>query len=190
LFVLIIAIVGIYGLFYAAVTTVLMPMDAGAFKAELNTLEVPVNNASSIAELETAAADMEKTSSLSYISQEERSKVANSMKIGNTIPMVFINQNMVEYDKSYSNRIWAYDLVLRGDISRQIKNITSTHEEISRLNNETETINQKLYTDFEKGDSKAYADDLRKMANNLRQYNIAMEKLKTQLQKAVNQLEQ
>jgi len=182
--------IGIYGLFYAAVTTVLMPMDANAFKAELNTLEVPVNNASSIAELENAAADMEKTSALSYISQKERTEVANSMRMGNTIPLVFINQNMVEYDKSYSNRIWAYDLVLRGDISSQMKNISSTHEEISRLNNETETINQKLYTDFEKGDTKAYAADLRKVAHNLKQYNIAMENLKTQLQNVISQLEQ
>lgn len=190
MFIFLIAIVGIYGLFYAAVTTVLMPMDAGAFKAELNTVEVPVNNASSIAELESAAADMERTSALSYISQKERTEVANSMRMGNTIPMVFINQNMVEYDTSYRNRIWAYDLVLRGDISSQMKNISSTHEEISRLNNETEVINQKLYTDFEKGDSKAYAEDLRKVAHNLRQYNIAMEKLKTQLQNVTSQLEQ
>jgi hypothetical protein len=190
LFILIIAIVGIYGLFYAAVTTVLMSMDASAFKAELNTVEVPLNNDSSITELESAAADMEKTSALSYVSQKERTEVANSMKMGNTIPMVFINQNMVEYDKSYINRIWAYDLVLRGDISGQMKNISSTHEEISRLNNETEAINQKLYTDFEKGDTKAYAEDLRRVAHNLRQYNLAMEKLKTQLQDVVNLLEQ
>lgn len=190
MFIFLITIVGVYGLFYAAVTTVLMPMDANAFKAELNTLQVPMNNESSIAELEIAAADMERTSALSYVSQKERTEVANSMRMGNTIPLVFINQNMVEYNKSYSNRIWAYDLALRGDISSQIKNITSTHEEISRLNNETEAIHQKLYTDFEKGDTKAYAEDLRKVTHNLRQYNIAMENLKTQLQNVINQLEQ
>nr|WP_054858420.1 hypothetical protein [Methanobacterium formicicum] len=46
------------------------------------------------------------------------------------------------------------------------------------MNNETESLNQKLYTDMEKGDSKAYAEDLKLIADNLKQYNTAMAELK------------
>lgn len=181
------AIIGIYGLFYAAVTTILMPWDSNMFEMELSTVQIPVNNASSIAEMESAAADTESTSSLSYVSKSERTEVANTMRTSNTPPPEFFNQ-MEGYEQLNNFRMLAYNLIFRGDISDQIKNITSTHEEISRLDNETESINQKLYTDMEKGDSKGYAEDLKNIADNLKQQNTAMEKLKTQLENLINLL--
>jgi hypothetical protein len=190
IFIAIVAIIGIYGLFYIAITTVLMPMDLTAFKEELDTVQVPVNNASSISEMESGAADMESTSTLDYVSESERSEVANTMRIANTPPPGFLDQNLEEYNQFNSYRMLAYNLIFRGDISNQIKNISSSHEEISRLNNDTELINQKMYTDMENGDTKAYAEDLKKIASNLKQYNITMAKLKTQLQNLIGQLEQ
>jgi len=56
------------------------------------------------------------------------------------------------------------------------------------LTNESTSIDQKSANDFENGDDKAYADDLRSSANNLKQYNNAMAELKAQLQNIVNQL--
>lgn len=165
-------------------------MDLTAFKEELNTVQVPVNNASSISEMESAAADMESTSALDYVSESERSEVANTMRIANTPPPGFLDQDFEEYNQFNSYRMLAYNLIFRGDISNQIKNISSSHEEISRLNNDTELINQKMYTDMENGDTKAYAEDLKMIAVNLKQYNIAMEKLKIQLQNLIGQLEQ
>lgn len=181
------AIVGIYGLFYAAVTTILMPWDTTAFEMELSSVQIPVNNASTIAEMESAAADTESTSSLSYVSKSERTEVANTMRTVNTPPPGVFDQ-LEGYEEFNNYRMLAYNLIFRGDISNQIKNISSTHEEISRLDNETESINQKLYTDMEKGDSKGYAEDLRNIADNLKQQNTAMEKLKTQLESLINML--
>lgn len=181
------AIVGIYGLFYAAVTTILMPWDTTTFEMELSTVQIPVNNASTIAEMESAAADTESTSSLSYVSKSERTEVANIMRITNTPPPGFFDQ-MKGYEQLNYFRMLAYTLIFRGDISNQIKNISSTHKEISLLDNETESLNQKLYTDMEKGDSKGYAEDLKNIADNLKQQNIAMETLKTQLENLINML--
>lgn len=183
------AIVGVYGLFYTAVTTILMPFDTTVFKDELSTVQVPVNNASTITEMESAAADMESTSSLDYVSESERTEVANTMRTANTPPPGFFDQNLEEYNQFNSYRMLAYNLIFRGDISNQIKNISNTHDEISRLDNETESLNQKMYNDMEKGDNKAYTEDLKDIADNLKQHNIAMEKLKTQLENVINRLE-
>jgi len=191
LLIVIVAIVGIYGLFYAAVTTVLMPMDTNIYKDQLNTIpELSTINESTITELESGAAVTESMSALAYTSSEERTQMANIMRMGSNLPPEFVNQNFEEYDRTNENKIWAYDLILRGDISNQLKNISSTYKEIKHLNNETLSLNQKAANDFESGDSKAYAEDLRNTANNLRQYNKTMEKLKTQLQNLINQLQQ
>ena len=189
--IVIVATVGIYGLFYAAVTTVLMPMDVDIYKDQLNTIpEFSTINESTITELESGAAVTESMSALAYTSSEERTQMANIMRIGSNLPPEFLNQNFEEYDRTNDNKIWAYDLILRGDISNELKNISSTYKEIKHLNNETLSLNQKAANDLESGDSKAYAEDLRSTANNLRQYNKAMEKLKTQLQNLINQLQQ
>ena len=134
------AIVGIYGLFYVAVTTILMPWDTTTLEMELSTVQIPVNNASNIAEMESAAVDTESSSSLSYVSKSERMEVANTMRIVNTPPPGFFDQ-MKEYKELNNFRMLAYTLIFRGDISNQIKNISSKHEEISRLDNETESLN-------------------------------------------------
>ncbi len=181
------AIIGIYGLFYAAITTILMPWDSNMFEMELSTVQIPVNNASTIAEMESAAADTESTSSLSYVSKSERTEVANTMRTVNTPPPGVFDQ-LEGYEQLNNYRMLAYNLIFRGDISSQIKNISSTHKEISRLDNETESLNQKLYTDMEKGDSKGYAEDLRNIAENLKQQNTAMETLKTQLESLITML--
>ncbi|HML04609.1 MAG TPA: hypothetical protein VK426_02445, partial [Methanobacterium sp.] len=70
----------------------------------------------------------------------------------------------------------------------EIKNLSSSYEELSSYANNTEAINQKMATDFQNGDNKAYANDLRGMANMMRQYNSEMAQLKIQLQNVINTL--
>lgn len=188
LLIIVVAIGGTYALFYAAVSTVLIPMDINSYKSELETAIAPVNNELNISEIESGATVTESIP-LTYIPPEERTEMANQMRKGNTIPII-PNQDFNEYDKFNSYRILAYNLIFRGDISKQIKNISNTHEEIIRLNNETNSITEKMATDLEKGDNKAYAADLRNISNNVKQYNIVMEKLKTQIKDLINLLEQ
>lgn len=189
LIILLVAVVGIYGLFYAAVTTVLMPQDLNNYKTELDSLsQLPVINDSTINQMESDAALMESYSPLKYLSQSERAAMADQMRNNNAIPPELLNQNFDEYTTYINYKALAYSIALNGDLSNEIKNLSSTYEELSSFSNKTVAITQKMATDFENGDDKAYAEDLRNMANLMRQYNTKMAELKTQLQKVVNEL--
>ena len=189
LIILLVAVVGIYGLFYAAVTTVLMPQDLNNYKTELDSLsQLPVINDSTINQMESDAVLMESYSPLKYLSQSERAAMADQMRNNNAIPPELLNQNFDEYTTYINYKALAYSIALNGDLSNEIKNLSSTYEELSSFSNKTVAITQKMATDFENGDDKAYAEDLRNMANLMRQYNTKMAELKTQLQKVVNEL--
>jgi hypothetical protein len=190
LIIFIVAIAGVYGLFYAAVTTVLMPQDLNTFKTELDAMsQSSINNDSSIAQTESSAAIMESYSPLNGLSQSQRTEMANKMRINNaTIPQGVLNQNFNEYNTYNNYKAMAYSLVLKGDISSRINNLSSTYEKVNHLGSEIVYLNQKMATDFENGNNKAYADDLRSTATLTKQYNHEMVILKTQLQTLVNQL--
>ena len=190
LIIFIVAIAGVYGLFYAAVTTVLMPQDLNTFKTELNAIsQSSITNDSSIAQTESSAAIMESYSPLNGLSQSQRTEMANKMRINNaTIPQGVLNQNFNEYNTYNNYKAMAYSLILKGDISSEINNLSSTYEEVNQLGSQMVSLNQKMATDFENGNNKAYADDLRSTATLTKQYNHKMVILKTQLQTLVNQL--
>lgn len=189
LIIFVVAVVSIYGLSYAAVTTVLMPQDLNHFKNELDTMpQLPVINNSAITETESSAAVMESYSPLKDMSKSQRTAMADQMRNYNAIPMGLLNQNFTEYANYNNYRTIAYSIVLNGDLSSEIKNLSSSYEKISSLSDEMVALSQKMATDFENGNDKAYADDLRRSANIMKQYNIEMAVLKTKLQTIVNQL--
>lgn len=189
LIIFLVAVVGVYGLFYAAVTTVLMPQDLNNFKKELDTMpQLPVINDSEIAQTENSAALMESYTPLKDLSQSQRTTMANQMRNNNFVPPELLNSNFDEYNTYINYKVLAYNIAFKGDVSSELKNISSTTEEISSMANKTMTLNQKMATDFENGDDKAYADDLRTLADFMKQYNSKIAELKTQLQNVVNQL--
>ncbi len=189
LIIFLVAVVGVYGLFYAAVTTVLMPQDLNNFKNELDTMpQLPVINDSEIAQTENSAALMESYTPLKDLSQSQRTTMANQMRNNNFVPPELLNSNFDEYNAYINYKVLAYNMAFKGDVSSELKNISSTTEEISSMANKTMTLNQKMATDFENGDDKAYADDLRTLADFMKQYNGKIAELKTQLQNVVNQL--
>jgi hypothetical protein len=187
LIIFIVAVVGIYGLVYAAVTTVLMPQDLNEFKTELDSMSQNQISNSDITQLESAAATMD-SSPLKYMSKSQRINIANEMRNGNTIPPGVLNQDFTEYSNFNYYKSLAYALVLKGNLSSAIKNLSSNYEEINSLGSQMVSLNQKSATDFENGDNKAYADDLRGTANLMKQYKIKMDVLKNNLQNIVNQL--
>ncbi|WP_048190342.1 hypothetical protein [Methanobacterium sp. SMA-27] len=187
--IILVAIIGIYGLFYVAVTNVLMPMELDSFKNDLNGMpQLPVNNNSTINDLENSADIIENNPSLKYMSQSQRSEMANQMRHLNSPPIGFLNQNFTDYNNFYTSSVLAYKLIGNGTLANEISNLSSITNNLTSLTNESAAIDQKSANDFENGDDKAYAEDLRSSANNLKQYNKVMEDLKTQLQKIINQL--
>ena len=187
--IILVGVIGIYGLFYVAVTNVLMPMELDSFKNDLNGMpQLPVNNNSTISDLENSADIMESNPSLKFMSQSQRSEMANQMRNLNSPPAGFLNQNFTDYNNFYANSALAYKLIGKGTLANEISNLSNITNNLSSLTNESTAIDQRTANDFENGDDKAYAEDLRSSANNLKQYNKVMEELKTQLQKIINQL--
>jgi hypothetical protein len=187
--IILIAVVGIYGLFYVTVSTVLMPLDLNSFKSDLNTMPaLPVNNNSSINDLENSAASIDSYPSLKYMSQNQRTEMANQMRNDNSPPPGFLNQNFTDFNNFYSISALAYELTGKEVLANEINNLSSTTNKMSVLTNELTNIDQKSANDFESGNDKAYADDLRNTANNLKQYNNAMAELQAQLQNIIKQL--
>ncbi|MBZ2167032.1 hypothetical protein [Methanobacterium spitsbergense] len=187
--IILVAVIGIYGLFYVAVTNVLMPMELDSFNNDLNGMpQLPVNNNSTISDLENSADIIESNPSLKFMSQSQRSEMANQMRNLNSPPIGFLNQNFTDYNNFYAGSVLAYKLIGKGTLANEISNLSNITNNLSSLTNESAAIDQKSANDFENGDDKAYAEDLRSSANNLKQYNKVMENLKTQLQKIINQL--
>lgn len=187
--VIILAVIGVYGLFYVAVTSVLTPMEMNSFKSDLNAMpELPVNNNSTISDLENSADVIESHPSLKYMSQDQRTEMANQMRDSNSPPPGYLNQNFTDFNNFYAISSLAYTLIGKGNLASEINNLTTITNNLTSLTNESTIIDEKSATDFENGDDKAYADDLRSSANNLKQYNIAMNNLKTQLEKIITQL--
>ena len=187
--VIIFAIVGVYGLFYVAVTSVLMPMDMNSFKNDLNAMpQLPVNNNSTINDLENSADIMENHPSLKYMSQNQRTEMANQMRNSNSPPPGYLNQNFTDYNNFYHISALAFQITGKGNLATEINNITNITNNLTVLTNESTTLDQKSASDFENGDDKAYANDLRSSANNLKQYNKAMTELKIQLQNIITHL--
>lgn len=189
LIIFVLTVVSIYGLFYAAVTAVLMPYDLNEFKNELNTMpQLPVINNSDITKMESEAAMIESSSPLKYMPQSERTNVANQMRTYNAVPPELFYQDFNYYNTYNNYKALAYSLVLKENLSRKINNISSTYEKLSSYANKTQTISQEMATDFEKGDNKAYANDLRNLTSMMKQYNSEMAQLKNQLQELINEL--
>ncbi len=187
--VIILVFVGVYGLFYVAVTSVLMPMDMNGFKSDLNTMpQLPVINNSTINDLENSANLMESHPSLKYMSQNQRTEMANQMRNSNSPPPGYLNQNFTDYNNFYHISALAFQITGKGNLANEINNLNTITNNLTSLTNESTTIEQRSATDFENGNDKAYANDLRSSANNLKQYNNAMAEFKTHLQNIINQL--
>ncbi len=188
LIIVLIAIAGIYGIFYAAVTTVLMPQDLNNYKNELNSMPQDSIKNADIVEMENAAAAMESSSGLKYMSQSQRTSIANDMKNSNALPSDVLNSDWNAYSNFNSYKALAYSMVFKGELSNKIKDLSNNYKEISDISMNMTSQTQKAAEDLEKGDNKAYTSDLRKTADFMKQYNAKIEVLRTNLQSIVNEL--
>jgi hypothetical protein len=96
-------------------------------------------------------------------------------------------QGNTDFKKFNYYSVWAYYLIFRLDIANEINSISNIMDNIEKLENNSDTINEKLATDWENGDNKACASDLRDSANILRQLNSLNIELKDHFQKLAKQ---
>lgn len=183
LIIIVLAGVAIYGAVYAAVTTIIMPMDSQSLAGELKSVDLSINNSDNIAEMELQS---NQNIPLNYMSQSQRTEIANNLR--GASQFTGSGQDWDSYNSFNGFKIFLYNLILRGDIANQMNNITATHTELLRLNNETSSIMKQMANDIEKGNGNSYANDLKNLSNNVKSYDNSTAKLKTQLKDAIQLL--
>ena len=184
----IIIVLGAYGSYYAYATTYLIPKDIELLKDEIKTINESGDYDAEIASLERQADRIENSSLLNKIPLSQRKKQANDLENGQGMQSVNNTLNELKQNITATNDMaWEYDLLLRGDVASSLKSAYSD-EIVNTLNNMDPLMN-KLAQDLRKGDNKAVAGDLRKLADALRTFNKQEQISANNLQDAVNKLE-
>ncbi|WP_424353759.1 hypothetical protein [Methanobacterium sp. MBAC-LM] len=184
----IIIALGAYGSYYAYATTYFVPKDIELLKDEIKTINESGTYDAEIASLEMQADRIENLSLLNSIPLSERQKQANDLEKGRGIQS--INNTLNELKQNITttkNMALEYDLLLRGDIASGLKSAYS--DEIVNTLNSMDPLMNKLANDLRRGNSKAVADDLRKLADALRTFNKQEQISADNLQDVVNKLE-
>jgi hypothetical protein len=184
----IIIVLGAYGSYYTYATTYLIPKDIGLLKDEIKTINESGTYDAEISSLEMQADRIENLSLLNNIPLSQRQKQANDLENGHG--MQSINNTLNELKQNITatkDMALMYDLLLREDIASSLKSAYS--DEIVNTLNGMDPLMNKLAQDLRRGDNKAVADDLRKLADALRTFNKQEQISAGNLQDVVNKLE-
>ena len=178
LIILLFVVCSVYCGFYLVVTNIFMPSDLDFAKSGINTTLTSENEVA-IKNLENEATLMEKYPSLANTPQSQRISDAKMMQGSEKSETPENTQGNTEFRNFINYHFWMYILILRWDIANELKNMSNTLDKQSQLSQASDLINEKMATDWENGDDKAYAKDLRALANNLRQNNYLNKELIT-----------
>ena len=184
----VIIVLGAYGSYYVYATTYLIPKDIELLKDEIKTINESGAYDAEIASLERQADRIENSSLLNRIPLSQRQKQANDLENGQG--MQSINNTLNELKQNITatkDMAGEYDLLLRGDVASSLKSAYS--DEMVNTLNSMDPLMNKLAQDLRKGDNKAVAGDLRKLADALRTFNKQEQISANNLQDAVNKLE-
>ena len=183
-----IIVLGAYGSYYIYATTYLIHKDIGLLKDEIKTINESGTYDAEIVSLEWQADRIENSSLLNSIPLSKRQKQANGLENGPGIQS--INNTLNELKQNITatkNMALRYDLLLRGDVASGLESAYS--DEIVNTLNSMDPLMNKLAHDLRIGNSKAVADDLRKLAGALRTFNKQEQISADNLQDVVNKLE-
>lgn len=183
--ILVVVMAGAYASYYAYASMVMVPEDLKIFKSELESLSSPAIPESELKELEESARMIENFDALSLASQSERNNIAESMISENEN---FTNE-MQEFRINFTNNreiSQRYDLMLKGEVANEIRSAYNyeTLDLIDKIKNNTD----KQAEDIKKGDSKAYANDVREFVKLAKKLNENLDQTRTHLQNVVNEL--
>ncbi len=183
--ILVVVIAGAYASYYAYASMVMVPEDLKIFKSELESLSSPAIPESELKELEESSRMIENFDALSLASQSERNNIAEIMISENEN----FTSEMQEFRNNFTNNreiSQRYDLMLKGDVANEIRSAYNyeTLDLIDKIKNNTD----KQAEDIKKGDSKAYANDVREFVKLAKKLNENLDQTRTHLQNVVNEL--
>jgi len=180
-----VVIAGAYASYYAYASMVMVPEDLKIFESELESLSSPAISESELKELEESSRMIENFDALSLASQSERNNIAEIMISENEN----FTSEMQEFRNNFTNNreiSQRYDLMLKGDVANEIRSAYNyeTLDLIDKIKNNTD----KQAEDIKKGDSKAYANDVREFVKLAKKLNENLDQTRTHLQNVVNEL--
>lgn len=183
--ILVVVIAGAYASYYAYASMVMVPEDLKIFESELESLSSPAIHESELKELEESSRMIENFDALSLASQSERNNIAEIMISENEN----FTSEMQEFRNNFTNNreiSQRYDLMLKGDVANEIRSAYNyeTLDLIDKIKNNTD----KQAEDIKKGDSKAYANDVREFVKLAKKLNENLDQTRTHLQNVVNEL--
>lgn len=183
--ILVVVMAGAYASYYAYASMVMVPEDLKIFKSELESLSSPAIPESELKELEESSRMIENFDALSLASQSERNNIAEIMISENEN----FTSEMQEFRNNFTNNreiSQRYDLMLKGDVANEIRSAYNyeTLDLIDKIKNNTD----KQAEDIKKGDSKAYANDVREFVKLAKKLNENLDQTRTHLQNVVNEL--
>jgi len=189
--ILLLGIAVVYCGLYVAVTNILMPLDLDFAKSGLNTSTEPLIDESVIKETENSAVLMENSPYVKDTPHNQRVIDANKMRKDKHSSEISpeVVQGIADFKKLNYYSVWAYYLIFRWDIANEINSISNIMDKLEKVENNSDTIDEKLATDWENGDTKAVSADLRDSANNLRQINSLNSELNDHYQNLAKQIE-
>lgn len=183
--ILVVVMAGAYASYYAYASMVMVPEDLKIFESELESLSSPAIHESELKELEESSRMIENFDALSLASQSERNNIAEIMISENEN----FTSEMQEFRNNFTNNreiSQRYDLMLKGDVANEIRSAYNyeTLDLIDKIKNNTD----KQAEDIKKGDSKAYANDVREFVKLAKKLNENLDQTRTHLQNVVNEL--
>ncbi len=182
----VIGVFGVYGTYYVYADTVLVPEDLKVFQSDLNKFssnQPDTYNETSIKQSEANLTNFENGPSLTIIPQNQRHIMANTIRNQNNYTsMDELKQNITRENA----RAFKYDLMLKGNVANEIRSVYNPA--IIPVLEEMKALQEKMASDFESGDNKAYVADIKKMNELGKKFHDLTVNSKAQLQDIVKQL--
>lgn len=167
IFISVIAVLAVYGSFYAYATTNIQPQDLKTFKEDLKNIESTKISESEINTLSDLANKIKTGTEIKKLPQEQVSTYSAAMK-----PNDSVNKSIGDLNnKTKSNQAIAtrYDLLFKGDIAKEIRKAYNVKLVDLRL--KMIQTREKAAKDFSAGDNAAVAEDLNQYVEYAKQYN-------------------
>lgn len=186
LLIFVIGVFGVYGTYYVYADTVLVPEDLKVFQSDLNKSssgKLDNYNETLINQSYANLTKMENGPSLTIIPQNQRHLMANTIRNQNIYPSIDELKLNITRENARASK---YDLMLKGNVANEIRSVYNL--DIITVLEQMNSTQEKIATDFENGDIKAYFADIRKMNDLGKKLHNLTVNSKAQLQDIVNQL--
>lgn len=182
--VIVVAVLGVYGLFYVYATSYIQPQDLKTFEEDLKNIGSTVISENEVNAMESQANQIETGTPITQIPTEQVSTTSQAMKPNQTDKTNIEKLN----NKTNTNRAIAirYDFLLKGEIAKEIR--TAYNTKLVDLRKQMLQTQEKAATDFAAGNNTAVAADLKQYVQFAKEYNTLTTQAKASLEKIIQKL--